>query len=153
MGNLDKFKPCALYYCYTECFDEDESYGHFDICKKYPNVLINNSKPIPLYSIHDYTETFNGIDDFEKNGEFYVDEVVLDKYGCDLRIEARFCSKNLVKYSVQVLNMDISIIKYKIISNRSQKPDTFKSFLEYVFDNFKRKTAKILPNFFIGNCG
>ena len=82
---LDRFEPKALYYCDTKYFDEeDEPYKHFDICKSYPNMLINNSEPIPIYSIHDDIETFDGIDDLEKNEEFYIDEVVLDKYGCDL---------------------------------------------------------------------
>ena len=37
--------------------------------------------------------------------------------------------------------------------NRALKPDTFKSFMKYIFDNFEQKTEKILANSFIGNCG
>ena len=136
------------------CFeDDDDQYKHFDICKSYPNVLINNTEPIPLCSIHDETEVFGGLDDLEQTGEFYIDEVVLDKKGCDLKKEAGFYSKNLVKYLVQVLNMDLSTIKYMIVTNRALKPDTFKSFTEYIFDNFEQKTARILANSFIGSCG
>ena len=58
-------------------------------------MLINNTEPIPLYSIHDDIEAFGGLDDLGKTGEFYIDEVVLDKKGgCDLKIEAGFYSKS-----------------------------------------------------------
>ena len=49
--------------------------------------------------------------------------------------------------------MDSSNIKYKIITNKALKPDTFKCFLEYIFDNFKEKEAKMLANCFIGYLG
>ena len=57
-----------------------------------------------------------------------------------LKIEAGFYSNNLVRYLVHVLKMDPSNIKYKLVTHRPLKPDTFKSFMEYIFDNFfKRK--------------
>lgn len=54
---------------------------------------------------------------------------------------------------VKVLNMDVSNIKYMIICNRAIKPDTFKSFMEYIFDDFKQKQAKMQANSLIKNYG
>ena len=128
---LDKFEPRALYFCDGEYFDEeeDQSCKDFGICKSYPNVLIKNEQTTPVYSIHDKIEEFTDIRDLEKTGEFYIDEVILDKYGCDLKKEAGFYSISLIKYLVQVLKMDQSNIKYKIVTKRALKPDTFKSFI------------------------
>lgn len=94
-------------------------------------MLLKNEQPIPIYSIHVNVEKFNDIRDLENTGEFYIDEAILDKYGCYLKIEAEFYS-NLVKCLAQVLNMDTSNIKYNLITYRALKPDTFKSFIEYV---------------------
>ena len=135
---LDRYEPRALYFCDPEYFDkeDEQNYMHFNICKSYPNVLVRNQQLIPVYTKHDNKEEFKHICDLEKTGEFYIDEVVLDKYGYDLKIEAKFYSSNLVKYLVYVLKMDPSNIKYKLITCKALKPDTFKSFIEYVFDNF-----------------
>ena len=108
------------------------------------NVLLKKNQPIPIYSIHD---------NVEQTGEFYIDEVILDKYGCDLKIVAGFYSSNSVKYLIHVLKINPSNIKYKIITIRALKPDTFKSFIEYIFDNFDHKQTKLLANSFIGNLG
>ena len=118
-----------MYFC-----DPEQPYKHFDICKSYPNVLLKNKQLLPSYGIHD----------LEKTGEFYIDEVVLDKYGCDLKIEAGFYSNNLVKYFVEVLKIDPDI-KYKLI--------THKSFIELIFTNFDQKQSKLLANSFIDNLG
>ena len=65
---LDNFEQKALYYCDAEYFDEEEKpYKHFDICKSYPNVLIKNSCPVPVYSIHNKIEEFNGVQLLGKN--------------------------------------------------------------------------------------
>ena len=63
----------------------------------YPSISIKNKQPIPIYSIRDNITRFSDISDLEKTGEFYIDEVILDKYGCDLKIDAGFYSSNLVK--------------------------------------------------------
>ena len=102
---LDRYELQALYFCDPEYFEDDNQpqYKHFDICKSYPNVLSKNNQPIPVYSIHDNIEEFNCILDLDKTGEFNIDEVILDKYGCDLKTDAVFYSSSLVKYLVQVL--------------------------------------------------
>ena len=66
---LDKFEPRILYFCDSEYFDEEEDqlYKHIDTRKSYPNVLIKNKQPIPMYSIHNKMENFNDIHDLEKN--------------------------------------------------------------------------------------
>ena len=51
------------------------------------------------------------------------------------------------------MNMPLSNIKYKITTKRGLKPDTFKNYIEYVFNNFLEDEAKILVNNFIGNLG
>ena len=47
-----------------------------DISRWYPYILIDNETPLPLYSIHDIIEPFNGV---FKTGEYYIDEYVIDK--------------------------------------------------------------------------
>ena len=49
--------------------------------------------------------------------------------------------------------MQISQIKYKILTKRALKPDTFKSYIQYIFDNFPEKDAKLMANSFIGELG
>ena len=44
-------------------------------------------------------------------------------------------------------------IKYKTVTRRSLKPDTSRSFTEYIFDNFKEKQAKMVANCFVGHLG
>ena len=51
------------------------------------------------------------------------------------------------------MNMPLSNIKYKITTKRGLKPDTFKNYIEYVFNNFLEDEAKILVNNFVGNLG
>ena len=115
-------------------FDEEDEqkYKHFGKC------MVEWTTDIPIYSIHDNIEEFKDICDLEKTGEFYMDEVVLDKYGCDLKIKAEFYSNNLVKYLVHILKMDPSNIKYKLITHKALQPDMFKSFIKHIFDNFKQ---------------
>ena len=67
-----------------------------------------------------------------------------------LHLEAGFYSSNLVRYLVYGLNVPISNIKYKIITKKALKPDTFSSFIKYIFDTFPEKQAKQFANSFIG---
>ena len=147
---LDKFEPRALYFCDANYFDKDDEddklYKHFDICKSYLQILIKNEQPIPIYSI-------NNIRNLEKTGEFYIDEVILEKYNCGRTTEASFYSSYLVKYLVQVLKMDRSNIKYKITTNKALKLDTFKTFIEYIFYNFEEKQPELLASCFMGHLG
>ena len=50
------------------------------ICMVYPNVLLNNTHPLPLKSIHDVVEKFNCKSDLNQCGEFYIDETVMVRY-------------------------------------------------------------------------
>ena len=42
--------------------------------------------------MHDKVEEITCVRDLEKTGEFYIDEVIVDKYKCTLKIEAGFYS-------------------------------------------------------------
>ena len=142
---IDDFYPRALQWCTTD--DIPDNVVNIDICKSYPNVLLHNNNPIPIYTIHDVVEPFNCKNYLRLCGEFYIDDIVLYNYSKNspIKIEAGFYSGNLVTYLVDVLNMDVKKIKYKI--------DTFKVFVKYIFDNFEEKQAKMMCNSFIGELG
>ena len=148
---LDDFYPRALQWCTTD--DIPDNVVNIDICKSYPSILLNNKNPIPIYSIHDTVEQFFCKNDLRQCGEFYIDETILNNYGTPLKIEAGFYSSNLISYLVDNLNMSLSKIKYKIVSKRALKPDTFRSYIKYIFDNFSESEAKKLANSFIGELG
>ena len=148
---LDDYYPRALQWCTTEDIPDDVV--NIDISKSYPNVLLNNCVPIPVYSIHNVVEPFQCKSDLRKCGEFYIEETVLYNYGTPLKIEAGFYSSALVSYLVDELTMPIKQIKYKIVSKKALKPDTFKPFLKHVFETFSEDKAKRLANSFIGDLG
>ena len=148
---LDDYYPRALQWCTTDEIPEDVV--SIDISKSYPSILINNNSPIPVYSIHDEIVPFNGINDLNEYGEFYLIETILDNFGKTIKIEAGFYSRNLVYYLVHELYMSIKQIKYKITTKRALKPDTFKCFMEYLFNEFPENEAKRLANSFIGELG
>ena len=100
---LEDFCPRALQWCTTE--EIDENAVNIDICKSHANVLLNNMKPIPVYSIHDVIEPFGCKNDLRQTGEFYMDETIINNFGCPLKIEAGFYSSNLIYYLVNELNM------------------------------------------------
>ena len=102
---------------------EDPDLINIDISKSYPNILLNNSHPIPVYTIHDTIENFNGCkSELNSTGEFYIDEIILKNYSMDIKIEAGFYSSPLIKYLVDNLNMPLTIIKYKIVTKKALKP-------------------------------
>ena len=148
---LDDYYPRALQWCTTEDIPDDVV--NIDISKSYPNVLLNNKTAIPVYSIHDVVEPFTCRSDLRRSGEFYIKETVLYNYGTPLKIEAGFYSSDLISYLVEELTMPIKHIKYKIISKKALKPDTFKPFLKHVFETFSEDKAKRLANSFIGDLG
>lgn len=84
----------TLKWCTTDDIPDDEV--SIDICRSYLNILINNTQPIPLYSIHDVNEPFKCENDLRQRDEFYIDETVLDNYELPLIIEAGFYSSNLI---------------------------------------------------------
>ena len=148
---LDDYYPRALQWCTTEDIPDDVV--NIDISKSYPNVLLNNRTPIPVYSIHDVVEPYTCRSDLRRNGEFYIEETILYNYGAPLKIEAGFYSGDLISYLVDELTMSEKHIKYKIVSRKALKPDTFKPFLKHVFETFPENEAKRLANSFIGELG
>lgn len=148
---LDDFYPRALQWCTTDDIPVDVV--NIDISKSYPNILLNNTQPIPLYTIHNMVEPFNCKSDLRQCGEFYINETILYNYGTPLKIEAGFYSSNLVSYLVAVLHMPLSQIKYKIVTEKALKPETFSEFIKYVFDNLPESEAKKIANSFIGDLG
>ena len=148
---LDDYYPRALQWCTTEDIPDD--IVSIDISKSYPNVLLNNKTPIPVYSIHDVVEPYTCRSDLRKSGEFYIEETILYNYGAPLKIEAGFYSGDLISYLVEELTMSEKQIKYKIVSRKALKPDTFKPFLKHVFETFPENEAKRLANSFIGELG
>ena len=106
-----------------------------------------------MYSVHNVIEPFSCRSDLRLTGEFYIDETILYNFGNPIKLEASFYSKNLVSFLVEDLNKSEKQIKYKIITKKALKPDTFSKYIEYVFDNFPENEAKRLANSFIGDLG
>lgn len=77
----------------------------------------------------------------------------MNNYGTPLKLEAGFYSSSLISYLVNSLHMPITQTKNKITTKRALKPDTFKPFVKYVFDNFEEVEAKKLVNSYIGELG
>ena len=148
---LDEYCPRALQWCTTENVPEDVI--SIDISKCYPSVLLNNSMEIPIYAIHYVVEPLHCKSDLRQCGEFYIDETVLYNYGNPIKIEAGFYSSRLVSYLVEDMTMPTKQIKYKIVTRKALKPDTFHEFFKYLFDNFSEGEAKRLANSFIGHLG
>ena len=148
---LDDYYPRALQWCTTEDIPDDVI--NIDISKSYPNILLNNNTPIPVYSIHDVVEPFQCISDLRQTGEFYLEETILYNYNTPLKIEAGFYSAGLVRYLVEELTMPTQQIKYKITTKKALKPDTFKPFFKHIFETFSENEAKRLANSFIGDLG
>ena len=148
---LDDFYPRALQWCTTD--NIPENVVSIDISKCYPSILLKNNQEIPIYTIHSVIEPFGCKSDLRLCGEFYIDETVLNNFSNPIKIEAGFYSANLVSFLVEDLNMPTSQIKYKIITKKTLKPDTFKTFIEYIFDNLPESEATKMANSFIGNLG
>ena len=55
---LDDYYPKALQWCSAE--QQPEDLVNIDISKCSPNILLNNTPPIPVYTIHDTIQTFSG---------------------------------------------------------------------------------------------
>ena len=148
---LDDFYPRALQWCTTDDIPDD--IVSIDIAKCYPSILLKNNHPIPLYTIHNVIEPFGCKSDLRQCGEFYINETILNNYSNPIKIEAGFYSSNLVSYLVEDLNMPSSQIKYKIVTKKALKPDTFSKFIEYIFDNLPENEAKKIANSFVGELG
>ena len=148
---LDDFYPRALQWCSTK--EIPGRVVNIDICKCYPSNLLNNTEPIPMYSIHDVIHPFGTKDELRSCGEVYLDEVVLNLYGFPFKIEAGFYTSNLVYYLVDELFMSTKYINYQITTKKALKPDTFSEYVKFIFDKFPEAEAKKLANSFIGELG
>lgn len=71
----DDFYPKALQWCSTG--DQLDNLVSLDISKCYPSISINNTEPIPLYTIHDIIEPFTHKHQLDYYGEFYIDEFII----------------------------------------------------------------------------
>ena len=150
-NTLDEYYPRALQWCTTEDIPDDVV--SIDISKCYPSILLNNNCGIPIYTIHDVIEPFGCKSDLRRCGEFYIDETMLFNYGNPIKIEAGFYSSNLISYLVEELNMPTKQIRYQITTKKALKPDTFKEYIQFIFDEFSEGEAKTLANSFIGHLG
>ena len=109
--------------------------------------------PMPIHDIHDVIEKFNCKSDLRQTGKFYIDETILNNCGLPIKIEAGFYSSSLISYFIDTPNIPTSQIIYKIVTKRALKPDTFRSFIKYIFDKFPEKEAKLMANSFISELG
>ena len=149
---LDDFHLRTLQWCSTD--PRPENLTSLDISKCYPSILIDNKHPIPLYTIHDVIEPFNGAFD-SKNmlGKYYRDEYVFDRMGDGIEIEAGFYSEQLVNALIKRFKMPTSNVKWYIHCRKTLAPDTFKNFLIALFTMFPESQAKLLANSYIGELG
>lgn len=91
---LDQFYPRALQWCTRDNIPDNTV--NIDISKCYPDGLLNNTTPIPVYDIHNTIKKFNDlITDIRGPGETYIDETILMNYGTPIKIRSRFLFKNV----------------------------------------------------------
>lgn len=159
---LDRYYPIALQWCSFD--DKPESLVNIDICKQFPSILILNSKTIPIYTIHDNIEKFEGKQEMDndiglyypelnQNGEFYIDTFTIKQFGNQIKFPNGFNHVSLIDFFVYECGMPISNIKYKLIARHGIKADTFKDFMLYIFKTFPEQIAKKMANSFIGDLG
>ena len=156
---LDRYYPKAIQWCSFD--DQPENLVNIDICKQFLSILIKNPHTIPIYTIHDIIQKFEGkqemsndigvyYPELNNDGEFYIDEFEITIFGCSLRMESGFYHSSLIDFLVYECKMAISNIKYKLIAHHGIKCDTFKDFMIYIFKTFPEIEAKKMANSFIG---
>lgn len=149
---LDRFYPRALQWC--SFGDIPEALVNIDISKQFPSILIDNSVNFPHYTMHEVFEKFNGKpSELDNNGEFLIDEFMIQKFGPKVPIESGVYHVSLIRYLIDELGMPLSNIKYKLIAKHEIEADTFKKFMVCLFNNFPEAHAKNLANSFIGDLG
>ena len=125
-----------------------------DIAKDFPSVLVDNRHPLPIYSIHNKIEPFDGK---LKVGEYYIHETTITSFKTSnnepIRVEAGFYNRALIDYLIQKRRIKLEDIKYQLVADKSIKHDAFVGYLKYVFDNFEESVAKAMSNQFIGYLG
>ena len=98
-------------------------------------LSFNTESPIPLYTIHDIIEPFNGVFGV---GEYYIDEYVIAKrLGKGIKIEAGFYSKQLVQALIKKFKMPTFNVKWYIQARKTLAPDTFKNYMLAIFQCFQ----------------
>lgn len=161
---LDRYYPKAIQWCSFDNPSPEEDLVNIDICKPFPGILINNAQTVPIYTAHDIIKKFEGKQEMDNdigihypelyaNGEFYIDEFEIKKFGQPVRQENGFFHVSLIKFLVNFCNMPISNIKYKLVAHHGIKASTFKDFMLFIFKNFPEAQAKKLANSFIGDLG
>ena len=159
---LDRYYPIALQWCSFD--DKPEGLANIDIGKQFPSILILNSKTIPIYTIHDNIEKFEGKQEMDndiglyypelnQNGEFYIDTFTIKQFGNQIKFPNGFYHVSLIDFFVYECGMLISNTKYKLIAHHGIKADTFKDFMFYIFKTFPEQIAKKMANSFIGDLG
>lgn len=84
---LDQFFPKALQWCSSG--EIPENCVNIDISKCYSTILIDNNMKILIYTIFDDIRKFN--DNYvHEEGEFYIDEIEIEKFGQIIKIENGF---------------------------------------------------------------
>lgn len=120
-----------------------------DITKSYSSVLLNNKYDYPIYSIHDKIEKYNGEDIV--CGEYYIESVNLPyEKTTHLKIKSGFYNANLIDDLLERKYINKKDIKYKFIPSFKIKYNTFKAFVEYVYNTFGDKIGKKLCNLLVG---
>ena len=168
---VDKFKPNAVvrnfgYYCqtpseYREDYDRDyksiEERGEptsFDICKCYSSVLLENKNVIPIYTIHDKIEKYDGGDIV--CGEYFVEgvELKVKTYnGRKFMLDNCFRSYLTVRDWLEKGIITKDNIKFMHKSSSGLDSKALSSFVKFVYKTFEFGTAKDLVNKLIGGFG
>ena len=78
---------------------------------------------------------------------------MIKQFGADIKIEAGFYSRQLIKHLVNNAQIPLSNIKWFIRARQTLKHNTFTKFLTFIFDTFLKAQAKLLANGFIGDSG
>ena len=89
---LDDFYR-ALQWCTRE--EVPQFVTSLDISKCYPSILINNTESITLYTINDVILPYNNNELVP--GEYYIDECELPLGNDDIKIEAGFYSRRMMR--------------------------------------------------------
>ena len=146
---LDDFYPRALQWCTRE--EVPEFVTSLDISKCYPSILINNTESIPLYTRNDDILPYNNNELVPS--EYYIDEYEIPIGDDDIKIEAGFYSRRMMRTLIEKFNMPKTQIKWYIPTRKTLRRDTFKNYLLAIFSLFPESEAKLLANSFIGNLG
>ena len=104
---LDRYYPIALQWCSFD--DKPEGLVNIDICKQFPSILIKNPYTVPIYTIHDNIEKFEGKQEMDnyiglyypelnQNGEFYIDTFTIKKFGNQIKFPHGFYHTSIIDF-------------------------------------------------------